>query len=799
MGILQDVAAQIMAGELAERDAAIAEFGNKLVREAESRGLLQERIAELEFAQEDAGWMKLDSSEDGEFSRVALTNISKSARLAYLKNPLVRRAVDMKANYTFGQGVTFKAQHPLVQEVIDHFAEVNKDILFTMDGQMARDVELQLDGNLFAVFFVNKVTGTTRARFIPFAEITEVICNPDDRSEPWFYRRVWSQKKAADSNVVESREELYADYRYNPKGGIPKNFDGKPVREERIMHIKTGQLPHMRFGVSEVYPALDWARAYKEFLEDWATIVRSLSRFAWKMTSKAGKAGIEAGKSALTNKYTANAAADSKVLPPSSGSLFMTTGAVDLEPITGKSGATVSVEDGRRLLLMVSAATGIFEHYFGDPSTGNLATATAMERPMELMFRARQEMWRGVFERLLGYVVDSNGLATKGMLPADVSWDDDGRRVVQLGLPSDATNVPADIIVDDGASASDKERIERDIDIIFPSILEKDPTSRVATIISAATLDGKTLAGTIPSKKDLALLLCQAAGIENAEELIDEWFDEDGTPKVQPDDPNKGTPPVPPTDPNAPADPNADANAIDDSLAPSAADQLPDSVEGDALFDHPALVEHPGHGDQSVHGHKHAGAAATAGAPLHDPIAQGSTMSKVSKAIFGNKWVKGYENQGVGIAGAKRGTATPKGHVGASVGSVGKFISEHLGMGNVHPLKGRGTGAKRVGDKVEVVKAYAGKAKAVAVKATGTAKKGIDKVQYAEVSVGVRGLRFLDKFGIDADRVEQIVSGIEQTAELFAGVESAEVREFELAMRDLLDVLAEDADDDDDE
>jgi hypothetical protein len=37
-----------------------------------------------------------------------------------------------------------------------------------------------------------------------------------------------------------------------------------------------------------VYAALDWARAYKEFLEDWASIAKALSRFAWKSRTRQG-------------------------------------------------------------------------------------------------------------------------------------------------------------------------------------------------------------------------------------------------------------------------------------------------------------------------------------------------------------------------------------------------------------------------------------------------------------------------------------------------------------------------------
>ncbi|KKL10172.1 hypothetical protein LCGC14_2558520, partial [marine sediment metagenome] len=56
--------------------------------------------------------------------------------------------------------------------------------------------------------------------------------------------------------------------------------------------------------------------------------------------------------------------------------------------------------------LMVCSAVNIMLHYFGDPSTGNLATATAMELPMLKAFLAYQTLWTGVYEDLDTIVLD---------------------------------------------------------------------------------------------------------------------------------------------------------------------------------------------------------------------------------------------------------------------------------------------------------------------------------------------------------------------------------------------------------
>ena len=76
---------------------------------------------------------------------------------------------------------------------------------------------------------------------------------------------------------------------------------------------------------------------------------------------------------------------------------------------------------------------GIFEHYLaGDASTGNLATATAMELPMQKLFEYSQELWRDVFSDIFWFVLvqailakapQARGLATVTVNTALGIWD----------------------------------------------------------------------------------------------------------------------------------------------------------------------------------------------------------------------------------------------------------------------------------------------------------------------------------------------------------------------------------------
>lgn len=505
---LMRIADSILGGQISNLEEAVELYGAMAFTGANNNGILQERIAELEFALEDAGWAKLSAEKDGEMSKSSLDVINRMARVFWLKNPLVKRAVYTQTAYVFGQGMSVKAVDTTVDELIQAFMDDTKNQaeLTSHQARMQKETELQLEANIFFVFFSNIKDGRTRIRSIPPAQIVDILCNPQDSKEPWYYKRVWEEPESLGSAKMVKREALYPDFRYNPKGGHPATAAGIKVLKEPVYHVKVNCLSDMKFGVSEVYAAIDWARAYKDFLEDWATLVRSLSRFAWKATSKSGAKGIEAAKEKLNSTITAGNPLETN-LPPAAGSVFMSNEAFQLDPIA-KTGATTSVEDGRRMLLMVSAATGIFEHYFGDPSTGNLATATAMERPMELMFKDRQTLWADVHQDIFQFIIDSAAVAPGGSIRGTVKWDDYGERFVDTG------------------------ELDRSIEVSFPDILEKDVAAKVTAIVSAATLDGKTPANTVDLKTITRMLLV-ALGENDADELLTKLFPDEVKPWTQ--------------------------------------------------------------------------------------------------------------------------------------------------------------------------------------------------------------------------------------------------------------------------
>jgi hypothetical protein len=144
----------------------------------------------------------------------------------------------------------------------------------------------------------------------------------------------------------------------------------------------------------------------------------SLARFAWKTKVKGGQATVDAIKAKTNEKEIA------------AGSVLLENLGVDTTPIKTESGATAAYQDARMLKLQVCAAVGIPEQYFGDISTGNLATAKTVELPMLKMFQSYQAIWADTYKDINNIILEYNGIAEE-------------KRYVDMDFPKIA---PADVL-----------------------------------------------------------------------------------------------------------------------------------------------------------------------------------------------------------------------------------------------------------------------------------------------------------------------------------------------------------------
>lgn len=477
------------------KPSKVAELQETVKQLVNNEQYLQEQVRELELAMDDVGWRRMSAEGDLEFSRPGLQQIMRVSRIMFLKNPLINRAVTLQAIYVWAQGVTVSSDDETVQEVVDAFMQDERNMV-ELTGHQARTMkeqDLQVLGNLYFAFFSALDTGATIVRTIPAEEVQEIICSPEDRREVWFYKRQWTVDTFDIGTGVitqQQRTAYYPDVNYDPTDK-PEVIGGNPVVwGTPVYHVRVGGLSDMKFGVPETYQAHDWARAYNANLEDWASIIRAHARFAFQLTTQGGAAGVAAAKAKFNTTLGVGGSMERNP-PPLVGSTFIAPQGTELAAVK-TAGSVTDPNSARRLLLMVCSGFGMPESFFGDVSVGTLATAKSLDRPTELKFKDRQELWKAILVKILTYVVNRSKGAANGRL-----------RLVGTTAPQ--------------------------INVEFPPILEHDIAEQMAAITAGATLNGSPKAGTIDDDT-LSRLILQALGVPNindALELIKKQREED--------------------------------------------------------------------------------------------------------------------------------------------------------------------------------------------------------------------------------------------------------------------------------
>jgi hypothetical protein len=148
---------------------------------------------------------------------------------------------------------------------------------------------------------------------------------------------------------------------------------------------------------------------------------------------------------------------------------------------------------------MAAAATGLPETFFGDASTGSLATAVSLDRPTELKFREIQQRWIETLTRILEYV-----LMVAGQTP--------GTKMREARAKNPAPQ-PIQIIVK------------------FPAVLEHDVQKMVQAWVDIATNGGRQgiYAGGIDRRTVVDGMLAEV-GYENRTQLLDAIYGTDYDP-----------------------------------------------------------------------------------------------------------------------------------------------------------------------------------------------------------------------------------------------------------------------------
>jgi hypothetical protein len=483
-----------------------------------------------ELLLQNVNWQREINYSWLEFTRWGIQQIILICRLYYVKNPICRRLVDVIAQYTFARGVDITTDDPAANDQIKSFMRRNAKVL----GHVALTAQQRskvTDGNLFWAFFTDDATGETDLRLIDATEIQEVITDPDDSDVSQFYQRIWTQRVNSPeqgASATLTRKCWYPAIDFEPTEK-PATIKGIEVNwDVCVYHRKIGTVGKWLFGCPPMYPMIDWAKESRRFLEACASVRQSLSQFASKISTKGGQQAIEGIKQQMETQVGPGSPIYDSNPPAVSGATWVSGPGTTLDAFKVQ-GATFSPEDVRRYLLMCCMTLGMPETFLGDVSTGNLATATSLDRPTETVFLSIQEEWIEDLTVITAYMLSRWSAAPAGKLR------ESGRKVRIVAAERVIKTRGGARYWGFREAAKDADPDEIEVRVQFPAIREGDMAANVKAIVEAMTLDNK--GGQIVGIDERAgvLALMVEIGIENAEELIELMYPSKGKDKYDPD------------------------------------------------------------------------------------------------------------------------------------------------------------------------------------------------------------------------------------------------------------------------
>jgi hypothetical protein len=382
---------------------------NNLSLEMEQRidGQMEESYAGLDWANRvdrDYLWIQTSGANLSQFRYMKKEIIDMYADIAgfmYVYNPLIKRIVDVKSQFTFSRGVSITSKLPAVEEI--QTDALNKQAFFSHQAMGEIDGELQRSGNVFIAIWKDKA----QVRAWSSYEIRDIVLDAEDASRPIFYIRVWQDE--AGKEHKRAYPSVFAQPGDMPSGKTGLKFPGGPYeidREVVVYHMAAKKGIKQKFALSELVATCRWAKPHEKFLEDFAAIVSALRKYTSMFTTKGGSGQAAAIKAQMQG----NTDYMGTVLQSNpAGSMVVAPEGNEYKVVDAGSNKIVGPGDSRYFLNMVCASCGVPETLLtGDPSTGNLATAKELTGPFLTLIEERQTMWTDALDIIFKTILESD-------------------------------------------------------------------------------------------------------------------------------------------------------------------------------------------------------------------------------------------------------------------------------------------------------------------------------------------------------------------------------------------------------
>lgn len=371
--------------------------------------------------------------------------LAQRSRVAFISDPLAGREVEMLADFAFGKGIGRpKCSDPDVQDVVDAAwtDPSNVEQITGFGAQRAASNDLKTQANLLAVMFEGG--GEVRVGWLNFDDVIDVVPDPENRRRPLYYlarerKYRWNVKTnspAFDESTTFGMMGLPV-LKYYPhwqnlelaEQERENNPDLEPLPEikpeqlgaGKVYPVSINRLGEQHFGIPPFARSLRFYSAMNQFTEARVTMAQAASAFVAKRVvrgtpgmvrrqaeSVLNQAGELSSRDVLSGSGEFGRMAEERRMwgarqaPMPPGSIWNESESDTLQSLSLNSGAAQAAQDATIIRAPISASSGFGQHYLGDASNANLATATTLELPVLMLVQT----WQQYFEELYTWFVD---------------------------------------------------------------------------------------------------------------------------------------------------------------------------------------------------------------------------------------------------------------------------------------------------------------------------------------------------------------------------------------------------------
>lgn len=395
--------------------------------------------------------------------------LAQRSRIAFMRDPLAGAEAQLLQNFAFGRGVGRPlAEHEKVQEVIDEtWTDPNNEAkIFSLLALRRLSNDLLTQAELFVTCY--EAGGRVRFSYLDPDTIRDIVPDPEDRLRPLYYvgeRRTFEWDFELDKPKVqqelgeEGRAKVtYYEHWRNVEDAKQERKDRsglKPVPSPpedkqdpggaKVLHIAINQLGEQQRGTPPWARTLRFYSAMNQFTEARVAMAQASAQFIAKRSMLGtGKDIVKAAGSILaqtgelgTAKFGAThqqqpwGTQDPRGMPVPPGSWFNQNESMNLESLRLSSGGSEAAQDVQIIRAPLAAAGQFGQHYLGDASNANLATASTLELPTQMHVNAWQEIFEGILRWCTDRAIEAR--VRRGLLGGAIEQGDDEEDPRPLG------------------------------------------------------------------------------------------------------------------------------------------------------------------------------------------------------------------------------------------------------------------------------------------------------------------------------------------------------------------------------